>query len=95
MIFCNYLTDIYPKEMQGKCKYKKSIINLEDCNVCRLRLFNFSELKIGQFYFNVDIRCNYIKISDWNAFDLDNNKICYMGRHLKINNCKLCDYEVW
>lgn len=97
MICCNHLTDIYPKEMQGKCRYKKNIINLEDCITCTNRFYNFKELEIGQFYFNDDTKSYYIKISNLTAFDLENNKVRYMGKYVNINvnNCLLCDYEVW
>ena len=95
MICCNNLTDIYPKEMQGRCKYKRSIINLEDCIECRHRFFKFNDLEIGQFFFNIDTNRNYIKLSNLTAFDLDNNKICRMHKYININNCLLCDYEVW
>lgn len=95
MICCNYLKDIYPKDNTGRCEKKRLfLVNLEDCNNCPYRFFNFEELFIGQFYYNVDTHCDYIKISNLTAFDLDNNGVKYIGLD-ETNNCLLSDYEVW
>lgn len=94
MIRCNYLTDLYPKDNTGMCEMKRKLINLQDCTNCRHRFFNFEELKIGQFFLNVDTMHHYIKISHLTCFDLDNNELKYIGLD-RTNNCLLCDYEVW
>ena len=93
MIACNYLTDIYPKEYQGRCAQYRQLIDLEKCAHCHHRLFTFSEMKIGRFYYNSVDNRYCIKISETECFDLNKNEI------LPVNFEKafamLCDYEVW
>lgn len=93
MIVCNHLTDIYPRDNKGKCEYKHSVINLEDCNNCRHRFFKFNDMKIGQFFLDIQMQRYCIKVTNDFCFDLDNNVMVLVTHNDSF--ALLCDYEVW